>query len=78
LVTAGLPSQGLKKTGVLTVVTKWDYRLAENYRQSDETKAQSMLRWIKVHGKEGWEFDRIVDFGEGDNCQLLFRRQISN
>lgn len=60
------------------MATKWDYRLVENHKQSDETKAQSLLRWAQANAGEGWEFDQIIDFGEGGNAQLLFRRQISN
>ena len=64
--------------GVPIVATKWDYRLIENSQQSEETKAQSMIRWIQANAGQGWEFDQVIDFGEGGNSQLLFRRLISN
>jgi len=59
------------------MATKWEYRLVENHQQTDETKAQSMLRWANANAREGWEFDQIVDLDDGD-AQLLFRKQISN
>ena len=60
------------------MATKWEYRAAENFLQGDETKIQSMLRWLNANGREGWEFDQTIDFGDGGKLYLLFRRQISN
>ena len=56
--------------------TKWEYRTAENYQQAGEKRTESALRWINANGRDGWEFEQILDFGEGEF--LLFRRQISN
>ena len=58
------------------MATKWEYRTAENYQQGTETRTDATLRWINANGQQGWEFDRILDFGEGEF--LLFRRQVSN
>ena len=58
--------------------TRWEYRLVENYQQPDETKAQSMLRWTNANAREGWEFDQVIDFGDSEHAQLLFKRLISN
>jgi hypothetical protein len=54
----------------------WEYRTAENYQQAGETRTNSALRWINANGRQGWEFDRILDFGDGEF--LLFRRQTSS
>ena len=57
---------------------KWEYRDTENYQQGDETKIQSMIRWLNANGREGWEFDQTIDFGDGGKSYLLFRRQTSS
>jgi ribonucleotide monophosphatase NagD (HAD superfamily) len=58
------------------MATKWEYKSVENYQQAAETRTDSALRWIRANADQGWEFDRILDFGEGEF--LLFRRQVSN
>ena len=57
---------------------KWEYRAAENFQQADETKIESMLRWLNANGREGWEFDRIIEFENDEKSYLLLRRQATN
>ncbi len=58
------------------MATRWEYHSTENFQEGEETRTDSALRWITANARQGWEFDRVLDFGDGEF--LLFRRQASN
>jgi hypothetical protein len=60
------------------MATRWEYSAVEDFRQSGETKIQSMLRELNASGREGWEFDQTIDSPEDGKFYLLFRRARSN
>ena len=60
------------------MASKWEYRIVENLQNSEQTATQAAFRFIEVNAGLGWEFDSILDLGEGGPAKLLFRKATSN